>query len=139
MAGMIRGRYLTGAIVAAAAVALGAADQPEALGAVKPGLWELTGLPGTTAASRVCIHDVAALSRFEHRASHCSSKALSDDGRSTVVEYSCGAAGFGRTQIDVITPRSLKIATQGIADSLPFNYTLQAHRVGDCDAASPVH
>jgi hypothetical protein len=48
------------------------------------------------------------------------------------VQYTCGAAGFGRTQIDVLTPRSLRISTQGISDGLPFNYVMQARRMGDC-------
>jgi hypothetical protein len=34
--------------------------------------------------------------------------------------------------MDVITPRSLRISTQGISDNLPFNYLLQARRVGEC-------
>jgi hypothetical protein len=114
------------------AVALGGATQPAALGQVKAGMWELEGLPGTTAATRVCIADVQQLTRYEHRTRACPGKAISDTGRSTVVEYSCGASDFGRTKIDVITPRNLKINTQGISDALPFNYTLNAHRVGDC-------
>jgi hypothetical protein len=49
-----------------------------------------------------------------------------------VVEYHCGAAGFSRSQVDVITPRSLRIDTQGISAQEPFSYVLQARRVGDC-------
>jgi hypothetical protein len=57
---------------------------------------------------------------------------IKDAGTSAQVEYSCGGAGFGHSEIDVITPRSLRIATQGISDGLPFNYVLQARRVDDC-------
>jgi hypothetical protein len=32
----------------------------------------------------------------------------------------------------LITPRSIRIETQGISGDLPFNYVLQARRVGDC-------
>jgi hypothetical protein len=130
---MIRGRTLAAAISAGlAALALGGAAQPSALAEIKGGMWEFTGLPGTKVPARACIADVAQLERYEHRTSTCTSKALSDNGRSMVVEYSCGPSGFGRTKIDVITPRNLKINTQGISDSLPFNYTLGAHRIGDC-------
>ena len=116
-----------------ALVALGGATQPATLTEVKAGMWELTGLPGASAPARVCIAEVDQLTRYEHRAQSCTSKAINDTGRSTVIEYSCGtAAGFGRTKIDKITPRNLKINTQGISDSLPFNYTLSARRVGDC-------
>ena len=57
---------------------------------------------------------------------------ISDRGNSIVIQYGCGPAGFGRTKIDVLTPRSLRISTQGISDGLPFNYVLQARRIGDC-------
>lgn len=125
---MIRGRFL----IVAAALALGGAKGPTALAEIKAGMWELGGLPGTHAPARACIADVHQLTRYEHRAKSCTSKAISDNGRSTVIEYSCGGSDFGRTKIDVITPRNLKINTQGISDSLPFNYTLNAHRVGEC-------
>ena len=115
-----------------AALALGGAKGPAALAEVKAGMWELGGLPGTHAPARACIADVQQLTRYEHRAKICTGKAISDNGRSTVIEYSCGGSDFGRTKIDVITPRNLKINTQGISDSLPFNYTLDARRVGEC-------
>jgi hypothetical protein len=76
------------------------------------------------------------LAQYEHRGHRCSSTVLSDHGNSTVIQYDCGGAGFGRTQIDVLTPRSLRISTQGISDSLPFNYVLQAHRMGDCERSA---
>jgi hypothetical protein len=42
--------------------------------------------------------------------------------------------------MDVITPRALRISTQGISDQLPFNYVLQAHRIGECQkSASSTH
>jgi len=33
-----------------------------------------------------------------------------------------------------VTPRSLRLDTQGISDGLPFHYVAQARRVGDCPA-----
>ena len=53
----------------------------------------------------------------------------------SVIDYNCGAAGFGHSEVNVITPRSIRIATQGISDGLPFNYVLQAHRIADCPLA----
>jgi len=111
---------------------LTAAQQPSALGTTSAGDWELTGAPGTKGAVRQCVSDLMMLTQFEHRGQHCSRTVISDRGNSTVVQYSCGAAGFGRTQIDVLTPRSLRISTQGISESLPFNYVMQARRIGDC-------
>jgi hypothetical protein len=115
-----------------AGLALIAADQPSALGMASAGEWELAGVPGAKAPVRQCVMDLMMLAQFEHRGRHCTSSVLSNQGSSAVIQYTCGGAGFGRTEIDVITPRSLRISTQGISDGLPFNYVLQARRMGDC-------
>ena len=115
-------------------VATGAAHPPSGFAQVQPGLWEISGIPGAASPLRQCVADVAVLARFEHRSSNCSSKVLRETGSATEIEYSCGAAGFGSSQVSVITPRALRIATQGISDGLPFNYVLQAHHIGGCPA-----
>jgi hypothetical protein len=136
---MRRGPILIATI--AGALALTAADRPAALTQTSPGLWEIEGVPGASAPVRRCIADVAALARFEHRGRTCSQSVISDRPASVLIEYKCGAAGFGRSQIDVVTPRSLRIDTQGISNDLPFNYVLQARRIGDCpkNASSTRH
>ena len=116
----------------AAALALIAAQQPSALAQAQPGLWEISGAPGARAAVRQCVADVAALARFEHRSNSCTAKLLKDAGSSAEIDYSCGGAGFGHSKVEVITPRSLRISTQGISGGLPFNYVLQARRIDDC-------
>jgi hypothetical protein len=123
----------------AAALLLTAAQQPSPLAGVKAGQWQLQGVPGAASGLQECVTNLLALARFEHRGKSCSSRTISQSSSSIVVEYSCGGAGFGHSQIDVLTPRSLRISTQGISDSLPFNYVLQAHRVGDCGPAAPSH
>ena len=122
---------VTGTLLGSA-VALAAAANPSALSQAQPGLWEISGAPGTSAPVRQCVADIAALAHFEHRASNCTVKASKATGSSTAIEYSCGGAGFGHSEIDVLTPRSLRISTQGISGGLPFNYVLQARRVDDC-------
>jgi hypothetical protein len=124
-------------VVAASAAAVGAAP-PSALTRIAGGLWEVSGTPGTKEPIRECVADVTALAQFEHRASHCTRSVVSEHGDSTLISYKCGGAGFGQSTIEVITPRSLKISTQGISDQLPFNYVLQAHRVGECAKTPPV-
>ena len=121
-------------LVAAAPLLAAAANAPRsaALGQAAPGLWEIAGVPGAKAPARECVGDVAAFARFEHRARNCAQKVITDGPSSTVIEYSCGSGEFGRSQLTVITPRSLRIETQGISDNLPFHYVLQARRVGDC-------
>jgi len=125
--------------VATAVCAGGAhAGPPAALTQVAGGLWEISGVPGTQAPVRQCVADIMALSQYEHRGRNCARKVLSNGERSTLINYTCGSADFGQSQIDVITPRSLRISTQGISDQLPFNYVLQARRVGDCTKSASV-
>ena len=123
------------------APAVAAAAVPSALQKVAGGLWEISGAPGAQAPVRQCVTDVLALAQYEHRGKACSRSVIHDGPSSTKVSYQCGGAGFGETELDVITPRSLRIATQGISDQLPFNYVLQARRIGDCTkmASPPRH
>jgi hypothetical protein len=136
LAAMVRSRFpRLGLAAAAAALSLAAAQEPKALAPVSGGLWEISGAPGSKAPVRQCVADVAALAQYEHSGRTCSRDIITDEARSTVIHYSCGAAGFGRSTIEVITPRSLTIRTQGISAGLPFNYVLLARRVGDCPKA----
>jgi hypothetical protein len=135
MALAMRGRFvILSAAGAAAMLALTAAQQPGALGQASPGLWEISGIPGAKAPVRQCVGNLAVLAQFEHRGRSCTRNVISSNATSTIIEYRCGGAGFGRSKIDVITPRNLRIDTQGISDNLPFGYVLQARRVGDCPA-----
>ena len=133
---MVRGLILS--LVVAVPAAVWGATQPSALAQVAGGLWEIEGVPGAKEPVRECVANVAALAQFEHRAQSCSRSVISDKGSSTVISYKCGAAGFGQSKIEVLTPRSLQISTQGISDQLPFAYVLQAHRVGECSRSPSV-
>ena len=115
-----------------AALVLGAASRPAALAQAAPGLWEVSGVPGTKKPILQCVGDLLALAQFEHRNESCSRRVIRDAASSTTVEYNCPGGGFGRTEVGVVTPRSLRLDTQGIADGLPFHYVAQARRVGDC-------
>lgn len=119
-----------------AALTLCAALPPSPLAQAQPGMWEISGVPGRSAPMRQCVADLTLLARFEHRARACSERVLRENGTSSEIDYSCGAAGFGHSDVSVITPRALRIATQGISDGLPFNYVLQARRIADCQAAA---
>ena len=127
-----------GSALAAGSV-LATAQQPSSgLAMAQPGLWEISGAPGAKAPVRQCLADVATLARFEHRSTNCTAKVLKNAGTRTSIEYSCGANGFGHSEIELITPRSLRISTQGISDGLPFNYVLQARRIDDCPKSASV-
>jgi hypothetical protein len=119
---------------AALLLALGAAVRPAALAQTMPGVWELNGVPGAGKPLRQCIADTAALAQFEHRGQSCTRVVISDVGTTAVIHYTCANGGFGQSKMTVITPRSMRIETQGISAKYPFYYVLQARRVGDCPA-----
>jgi hypothetical protein len=115
---------------------LGAAQapvhRPAALSVVSGGLWEISTSAAGTTATRVCVADPITLAQYEHRRAGCTRVIISDKPSETVVHYTCPGGGFGDTKMTVLTPRSLRVETQGISDNAPFNYVLQARRVGDC-------
>ena len=128
LAGVAAATVLTGIALAAAA------PRPAALAKAAPGLWEIDGLKTSNAPARECIAHPAALAQLEHRGKKCHRTVLRDNGTSALVAYRCTGRDFGRSKLTVLTPRSLRIETQGISDGLPFNYVLQARRVGGCPA-----
>ena len=119
---------------AAAFVLLAAAVRPSALDKTSPGLWELSGMPNAGTAFRQCVADTAALARVEHRGNSCTQVVIKDNPSWTEIHYTCTNGGFGRSKLTVLTPRSMRIETQGISANFPFNYTIQARRIGDCGA-----
>jgi hypothetical protein len=95
------------------------------------GQWEVSGRPGE-APSRVCLANPMVLAQFEHRSGACDREVLRDSPASAEISYSCPGGEFGTTTIRQITPRSLRIETQGISGGAPFHYVLQARRIGNC-------
>ena len=43
-------------------------------------------------------------------------KIVSDKASETVIHYTCADGGFGRLEMTLLTPRSLRVETQGISD-----------------------
>ena len=119
---------------AAALLMLVAARSPAAIQLASPGQWEFTGLPSAGGPARQCLADTGALTRLEHRGQSCEEKVISQDEASTLVHYTCANGGYGQTKVTMLTPRSLRIETQGISANYPFNYKIQARRVGECPA-----
>jgi hypothetical protein len=120
-----------------ALVALGAAAvaaSPTLFGQSQPGLWEYSGIEGTKTPQRMCIADLAQLAQVEHRGRGCKVRALRGDAAAATFTYECAPNEFGRSEIKFVTPRNFKIVSQGIAGGMPFAHTVQARRVGDCEA-----
>jgi hypothetical protein len=131
--GRINGILIVGAGIGAL-VLLAAARGPDAMTLPAPGLWELTGPPDARIAARQCLANTEALARLEHRSQNCRETVITQTASSTLIHYTCASGGYGQTKITLLTPRSLRIETQGISQNYPFNYKIQARRVGDCPA-----
>jgi len=98
-----------------------------------PGEWEVAK-SASERGERTCLPDPAILIQWEHRAEQCKQTIVSASLDRAEVHYTCGGGGFGTSRVEVLTPRSIKINTQGIAGGLPFSYIIHARRVGACPA-----
>ena len=114
------------------ATCLVAAAQPRALAGAVGGLWEVSQSASGHNPTRVCVPSPEVLAQYEHRQGRCTRVVISDRGTETVIHYTCADGGFGQSKVTLLTPRSLRIDTQGISGNLPFHYQLHARRVGDC-------
>lgn len=114
------------------AAALAAASVPRALAPASGGLWEVSRSASGHNPTRICVATPDLLAQFEHRQQRCTRTVVSDSGSVTLISYNCPSGGFGQSKMTLITPRTLRIDTQGISDNLPFHYQLHARRIGDC-------
>ncbi len=111
---------------------IGGASLPRAMAG--PGEWEV-GKTANGRGERVCLPDPSMLMQWEHRGKTCERTILDGAIDRAEVSYTCSAGNFGTSRVRVITPRSVKIDTQGISGGLPFGYVVHARRVGDCSRA----
>jgi hypothetical protein len=116
---------------AALLLTLAAAQRPASLAAVEGGQWEIDRL-GPGERPKLCISDPMVFASFEHRGKTCTRVVISDGPGGAVVHYTCTGGGFGQSTVKALTPRSLRVETQGIADNAPFQYVFQARRIGAC-------
>ena len=123
---------VAGTVALFGVVLAAAAPRSQASGRIVAGHWEIAGLPGAKGPTRQCFGDPLGLAQVEHLGQRCSRNVLRDNGTSILVEYNCRAGDFGRSKLTLLTPRSVRVETQGISDRLPFNYVLQARRLGEC-------
>lgn len=127
-------KYLMPVGMGLAALALGAATLPPVI-AGSGGLWEISRSATGANPERRCVPAASVLAQWEHRRVQCKRTVVTSSATEAVVSYTCTGGGFGQSKMKVITPRTLRIETQGISGGLPFSYTLHARRVGDC----PIH
>src|SRR6478736_1759582 len=103
-----------------------AAAVPRALAPASGGLWEVSRRADGHEPSQLCIATPEALAQYEHRQGRCTRVVISDRGSEAVIHYTCADGGFGQSQVTLLTPRSLKVDTQGISGGYPFHYQLYA-------------
>jgi putative hemolysin len=94
------------------------------------GLWEVSRSNGGR--RNVCIPDPAMLAQYEHLRARCSQDVVRNQQTRAEIHYTCNGGAFGQSTVELLTPRSLRIETQGISNNAPFHYVLQARRIGNC-------
>ena len=109
---------------------LAAAASPAVLARAESGLWEISRTGAQPV--KLCLANPVALAQLEHRHGSCARDVIRDDSDLAVVSYTCSGGDFGRSEVRALTPRSLRVETQGISANAPFKYTFQARRVGNC-------
>lgn len=116
-----------GGVVAAAAQApsLAMLDQLE------PGQWQLRFRDGS-APRKICIRNGRELVQLRHPNSKCSRYVIEDGRNEVTVQYTCRGSNYGRTSIRRETASLAQIESQGIAGGLPFQFTAEARRTGNC-------
>ena len=124
------------ALLTLSAGLLVAASVPRALAPAMGGMWEVSKSANGHNPTRMCVPSADVLAQFEHRQRRCTREVVSDRGTMAVISYQCPDGGFGRSDVTLVTPRSLTIDTQGISGGLPFHYKLYARRVGECTSAA---
>lgn len=110
----------------------GATMSLTALNQLETGMWQLD-VEGR-APKMMCVTDPMTLLQIEHEQPGCSRFVIANEPKSATVHYNCQRAGWGRTTVRVESPRAATIQTQGIARNAPFDYSVQAKRVGACGA-----
>jgi hypothetical protein len=120
----------------ALAFAVPAAGQRPALAMLDQldkGRWELRFRNATGEVERLCLKDARRLIQLRHPSDSCVRLVVEDDPSQVTVQYTCRGRGYGRTHIRRETNRLVQIDSQGIVDGLPFAFSAEARRVGDCN------
>jgi hypothetical protein len=125
-------RAIGGSAAAAMGAVLVAAAPLSIFHQTKPGYWEIDRSGAEP--RRLCITNLNTLAQFEHRDANCPRTVIRDSRSEATVHYTCRGGDFGESRMTALTPRSIRVQTQGLSAGSPFNYTFQARRVGNCPA-----
>lgn len=118
-----------------AAFAVPAVGQRPALAMLdqlESGRWELRVRENNRAVEQFCVANGRRFIQLRHPESGCERFVVDDRATDVTVQYTCRGRGYGRTHIRRETSRLVQIQSQGIADGLPFEFSAEARRVGEC-------
>ncbi|WP_336959625.1 hypothetical protein [Sphingobium aquiterrae] len=124
---------LGGALIGGAGVAQ--APALAGLSGLERGDWELRVREPGGAVSHICLGDPRVLLQVRHQRNSCRRYVVTDTAQHIVVTYDCAAAGNGRTDLRIETARLVQIQSQGIANSAPFSFQMEARHIGTCRPA----
>lgn len=96
------------------------------------GEWELRRRDEPGPPRHVCLSDARRLIQLRHPGETCRRDIVEDTPGQVTVQYTCPGRGYGRTQIRRESDALVQIDSQGIARGLPFDFAIEARRVGDC-------
>lgn len=96
------------------------------------GNWQLRTRGVNGEIQSICLDDARKLIQLRHPAEKCAKVIVDDTQTEVTVQYTCPGRGYGRTHIRRESSRLAQIDSQGIANGLPFAFTAEARRVGDC-------
>lgn len=122
-------------VILLVAIALPAHGQKSSLAMldqIERGGWELRERGGDGSVRNICLDSARRLIQFRHPGLACRNVVVDDAADHVTVQYTCPGQGFGRTQIRRETGKLIQIDTQGIVNGLPFSYSAEGRRTGDC-------
>ncbi|HNJ48327.1 MAG TPA: hypothetical protein PK479_07845 [Novosphingobium sp.] len=123
-----------GAMVALVVPASAQGPSLTMLSSLAPGRWELRIREAGAVPERICLPDSRRLIQLRHPQGACEQFVVQNSASEITVQYTCRGRGYGRTHIRRETDRLVQIDSQGIADGLPFEFSAEGRRVGDCGA-----
>ncbi|WP_189538538.1 DUF3617 domain-containing protein [Novosphingobium arvoryzae] len=135
MVGKYTLRVAAGAIAALLAFSAPASGQRSSLtmlDQLDAGRWELRVRDSGNAAERLCVSNGRRFIQLRHPEVSCDRLVVEDGPSEVTVQYTCRGQGYGRTSIRRETSRLVQIESQGIRNGLPFEFSAEARRVGDC-------
>lgn len=122
-------------LLALAGPAMGAGPSLAMLNTIEAGQWEVrTREPGAVP-QRMCLSNGQGLIQLRHPGPACERFVVEGGPDEVVVQYTCRGRGYGRTHIRRETGRLVQIDSRGIANGLPFEFSAEARRTGNCGGA----